>query len=148
MKYRYASNCCKRLLEAAKLAYTNKTRDSLISMKLGSCECSQLVNSVLKKYNSGVPFLFIGFDVLSYAFHKVKLFAENFSKNSNLDDSDISLPAYPAITNLNMHNIPVTRKLIKKVITNIDLSKMSDPNWSEPEFSHILGELFNASKGI
>ena len=34
--FRQASNHCKRLLEAAKLAYANKTKKSIISHKLGS----------------------------------------------------------------------------------------------------------------
>ena len=40
-------------------------------------------------------------EVLSPAFDKAKLFAKNFSKNSNLDVSDISLPVFPSRTNLN-----------------------------------------------
>ena len=36
IKFRQGSNCCKRDLEAAKLAYANKTKDSITSNKLGS----------------------------------------------------------------------------------------------------------------
>ena len=36
---------------------------------------------------------------------KAKLFAENFSKNSNLDESGLSLPAFHSRTNLKLHNI-------------------------------------------
>ena len=36
VKFRQASNCCKRVLEAAKLAYANKTKESTTSQKLGS----------------------------------------------------------------------------------------------------------------
>ena len=50
-----------------------------------------------------------------------------------------------------MTYIPVTLKLIKKVITNIDSSKEPGPNCAqvvvkrtcEPELSYILIELFN-----
>ena len=35
--------------------------------------------------------LFIGTEVLPSASEKAKVFAENYSKNSNLDDSGISL---------------------------------------------------------
>ena len=38
VKFRQASNHCKRFLEAAKLAYANKTKDSITSQKLGSCD--------------------------------------------------------------------------------------------------------------
>ena len=38
VKFRQASNRCKRVLEAAKLAYANKTKQSITSQKLGSCD--------------------------------------------------------------------------------------------------------------
>ena len=38
VKFRQASNRCKRVLEAAKLAYANKTKESITSQKLGSCD--------------------------------------------------------------------------------------------------------------
>ena len=82
---------------------------------------------------------------------KAKLFAENFSKNSNLDDSGISLPSFPSRTNLNLHNISANPKMVKKVIMNLDLSKASGHDCipvavltnCEPELSYILAELFN-----
>ena len=40
--------------------------------------------------------------VLSSAADKAKLFAEKFSKNSNFDDSGISLPVFPSRTNLKL----------------------------------------------
>ena len=78
-----------------------------------------------------------------------KLFAQNFSKNSNLDDSGISLPVFPSRTNLKLH-ISVTPKMVKKVIMNLDLSKASGPDCipvvvlktCEPEISYIRAELF------
>ena len=36
VKFRQASNCCKGFLEAAKLAYANKTKGFIASQKLGS----------------------------------------------------------------------------------------------------------------
>ena len=36
VKFRQASNRCKRVLEAAKLAYANKTKESITSQQLGS----------------------------------------------------------------------------------------------------------------
>ena len=45
------------------------------------------------------------------------------STNSNLDDSGISLSVFPSRTNLKLHNISVTPTMVKKVITNFDLSK-------------------------
>ena len=53
-------------------------------------------------------------EVFSYASDKSKLIAKNFSKNSNLDDSDIFLPVFPSTTNLKLYNISKTPKIIKK----------------------------------
>ena len=63
--------------------------------------------------------------MLYSACDKAKLFAKNFSKNSNLDDSGISLPVFPSRTNLKLNKISVTPKMAKEVITNLDLSKQS-----------------------
>ena len=90
-------------------------------------------------------------EVLSSASDKEKLFPKNFSKNSNLDDSGISLPVFPSRTNLKLHNIFVTPKMVKMVITNPDSSKVSGPDCipvvvlknCEPELSYILAEIFN-----
>ena len=38
VQFKQATNCCKRVLEAAKLAYANKTKDSITSQKCGSCD--------------------------------------------------------------------------------------------------------------
>ena len=127
-KFRQASNCCKRLLEAAKLAYANKTKESITTQKHGLEDFWQIACSVLNKSKSVIPLLFNSPEVLSSASDKAKLFAENFSKNSNLDDSGISLPLFPSITNLKLHNISVTSKIVKKVIMNIDSSKASAPD--------------------
>ena len=85
LKFRQVSNCCKRVLEAAKLAYVNKTKESQ--------DFWQIATSVLK---SAIPPLFSGPEVLFSAPDKAKLFAENISKNSNLDDSVISLSVFPS----------------------------------------------------
>ena len=66
--------------------------------------------------------------MLSSASDKTKLFAKDFSKNFNLDDSGISLPVFPFRTNLKLYNISVTPKIVKKVITNLDSSKASAPD--------------------
>ena len=86
--------------------------------------------------------------------HPIKqlFFAENFSKNSNLDDSGIFLPVFLFGTNLKLHNISVTPKMDKKVIVNLDLSNVSGQDCipmlvlknCEPELSYILAELFNS----
>ena len=151
VKFRQASNHCKRVLEAAKVAYANKTKESITSQKLGSCDFWQIANSVLTKGKSATPPLFNDLEVLSSASDKAKLFAENFSKNSNLDDSGISFSVFPSRTNLKLHNISVSPKMVRKVIMNLDLSKGSGPDCipvvvlknCEPELSYILAKLFN-----
>ena len=151
VKFRQASNCCKMVIEAAKLTYATKTKESIISQKLGSRDFWRIANSVLNKGKSTIPPLFNGAEVLSSASDKAKLFAKNFSKNSNLDDCGISLPVLPSRTNLKLHNISITPKMVKKVIPNLDSSKASGPDCipvvvlknCEPELSYVLAKLFN-----
>ena len=125
VRFRKASNHCKRVLEAAKLAYATKTKESITSQKLGSQDFWQIPNSVLNKGKSAIPPLFSSPELLSSVSDKAKLFPENYSKNSNLDDSGISLPVFPSRTNLKLHNISITPKMVKKVITSFDSSKAS-----------------------
>ena len=128
VKFRQASNHCERVLEAAKLAYATKTKESITSQKLGFRGFWRIANSVLNKNKSAIPPLFNRPEVLYYASDKAKLFAKNFSKNSNLNESGISLPVFPSRTNLKLHNISITPKMVKKVITNLDSSKASGPD--------------------
>ena len=89
--------------------------------------------------------------MLSSASDKAKLFAEHFSKNSNLDDSGISLAVFPSGTTFKLHNISVTPMMAKKVIMNLGLSKASGPDCilvvvlknCKPELSYVLTEIFN-----
>ena len=126
-------------------------QESITSQKLVSHDFWQIANSVLNKDKSAIPPLFNDAEVLPSASDKAKLFAENFSKNSNSDDSGIALHVFSSRTNLKLHHIFVTPKMVKKVIMNHDLSKASGPacipvmvlNNCEPELSYILAELFN-----
>ena len=125
VKFRQASNRCKRVLEAAKLAYANKTKESSTSQKLGTRDFWRIANSVLNKGKSAIPPQFNGSEVLSSASDKAKLLVGNFSLSSNLDDSGVSLPAFPSRTNLKLRNISVIPKMVRKVVMNLDLSKAS-----------------------
>ena len=127
-------------------------QESIASKKLGSREFWRIANSVLSEGKSAIHPLFNGPEVLPSASDKAKLFVKNFSKNSNIDDSGISLPVFSSTTNLKLHNISVTPKMVKKAITNFDLSKASGPDCipgmvlknCEPELSCILeGVLFS-----
>ena len=89
--------------------------------------------------------------MLPSASDKAKLFAENFALSSNLDDTGVFLSVFPSRTNLKLHNISVTPKMIRKVVMNLDLPKASGLNCipvvvlknCEPELSHKLADLFN-----
>ena len=125
VKFRQASNRCKRVLEVAKLALATKIKESITSHKLGCRDFRRIANSVLKG-KSAIPPLCNGPEVLSSASDKAKLFAKNYSQNSNLDDSDIPLRVFPSRPNLKLHNISIAPKMVKKVITNLDLSIYSE----------------------
>ena len=112
---------------------------------------SRIADSVLNKGKSAIPPLFNGPEVLSSASDEAKLFAETFSLNSNLDGSGVSLPVFPSRTNLKLHNVSVTPKMVRKVVMNLDLSKTSSPDCipvvvlktCQLELSYILAEPFN-----
>ena len=94
VKFRQASNHCKRVLEAAKLAYATKTKESITFQKLGSQEFWRITNG----------------ELLASVSDKAKFFTKNFSNNSNFGDLGISLPVFPSRTNLKLHNISITPK--------------------------------------
>ena len=75
-------------------------RESITSQKLGSHDFWRIANSFLNKDESDLSPLFNGPEVLSSPSDKAKLFAKNFSENSNLDDSGNSLLVFPSRTNL------------------------------------------------
>ena len=140
----------KGFLELPNLIHYQK-KESLTFQKLGSWDFWRIANSVLNKGESAIPPLLNDLEVLSSASGQAKLFAEDFSKNSNLDDSGISLPVFPSRTNLKLHNISITPKMVRKVVMNLVLSKASGPDCipvlvlknCEPELSYILAELFD-----
>ena len=100
---------------------------SITSQNLGSQDVLWIVNSALNKDKSAIPPLFNSPEVLSSASDKAKLFAENLSKNSYLDESGIFLPVFSSRFNVKLH-ISVTPKMVKKVIMNLDFLKASCPD--------------------
>ena len=77
VKFTQASNHHKRVLEATKLAYANKTKGPITSQKLDSQDFWRIANSVLSKDKSATTPLFNGPEMVSSASNKAKLFAEN-----------------------------------------------------------------------
>ena len=80
-------------------------QESITFPKLGSHDFWRIANSVLNKDKSVIPPLLNGPEVLFSGSDKAKLFAENLSKSSNLDDSGICLPVFPSRTNLKLHKL-------------------------------------------
>ena len=76
-------------------------------------------NPVLNKNKFAIPPLFNSPEVLPSASDKAKLFAENVSKNYNLDASGISLLNFPSKTHPKLYTISVTLKMVKKVILSL-----------------------------
>ena len=118
--------------------------------EIGSRDFCRITTSVPSKGKSAIPPLFNCPELLFSASDEAKLFAKKFLEYSNLDDSVNSLPAFPSRTNLNMHNISASLRLVKRVTTNLVLSKTSDRDSfpvavlrkCETELSYILVELF------
>ena len=100
LKFRQASNGCKSFFEAAKPAYVNKKKSPSLPRNLALRTSGKLPIVVSIKVNIyyTIPPLFNGPEVLPFVIDKAKLFAENFSKNSNFDDSGISLHVFPSRT--------------------------------------------------
>ena len=151
VKFREASNSCRKVLEASKFTYANKTKNFITSKKLGYRDVWRFANSLLNKgkfcYTSSIQ----RSESFVFLCDKAKLFAKNFSKNSNLEDSGIPILAFPSGTTLELHNIYVTPTTVKKVIMYLDSSKASGSDYipvvvlknSEPELSYLLAKLFN-----
>ena len=150
VKFRLASNRCKSVLEAAKLAYANKTKESIISQKPGSRDFWQIANSVINK--GYLLYLLYSMTLRCCLLHLIK---QNHFLKTFLGTlmTHVSLYLFSLLsrTNLKQRNISVTPKMVKKIITNLDLSKVSGPDCipvvvlknCEPELSYILAELYN-----
>ena len=80
-------------------------QESITFPRLGCHDFWRIANSVLNKDKSAIPPVLNGPEMLFSGSDKVKLFAENLSRNSDLDDSGISLPVFPSRTNLKQHKL-------------------------------------------
>ena len=87
-----------------------KSLSLLINLAVGTFD------ELLIVFSTKVNLLYFRFSTVQicclFASDKAKLFAQNFSKNSNIDDSGSSLLVFPSRTNLKQHNISVTRKFM------------------------------------
>ena len=85
VKFTQTSDCCKRVLEPTKLAYANKTKRVHHFPR----------NLALKTFDKLLIVFSIKVNLLYLlSSDKAKSYSRNFFKNSNLDDSCISLPIF------------------------------------------------------
>ena len=63
VKFRQASNRCKRVFEAAKLEYATETKQSITSQELGSRDFWRIANSVFNEGKSTVPHTLLHLDL-------------------------------------------------------------------------------------
>ena len=73
-----------------------KAEELITSQKLGS----HIFGESLIVFSTKINLLLIDLEVLSSGSGKAKLFPKNFTKNSKLDNSSISLPVFPSRTNI------------------------------------------------
>ena len=103
-------------------------KESITSQKLVFQDFWQIANSVFNKGKSAMPPLFQGMEMLLFTSDNAKLFAKSISNNSDLDDAGISLPVFLPRTNLKLPHVSVIPKMMKKILTKLDLSKESGPH--------------------
>ena len=94
VKFRQASNRCKRVLEAAKLAYANKTKESIASKNLGSWNFRRIAKLTIV-FSTKVNLLYTSIQRpggLIFCIWWSKIDCSKLSKN--LDDFGVSLPVF------------------------------------------------------
>ena len=80
-----------------------KQTNTSLSKNRGSWDFWQIANSVFIKGKSLIPPLFKGPEILPSASDKENYLPKR-TKNSHLNDSGISLPAFPSRTKMKLHN--------------------------------------------
>ena len=78
MKLRQASIRCERVLKSAKLAFANKTNESITFQKHDSRDFWRITYIALNKVNLAIPCLLNASEVLSSGFGKANSFVEFF----------------------------------------------------------------------
>lgn len=66
--------------------------------------------------------------MLPTASGKAEFFVKIFTENSNLDDASSSLSVFTSLTNLKLHNILVTPRMIN-AIADLTSTKASGPHY-------------------
>ena len=124
VKFRQASNHSKRVLEAAKLAYANETPCPLLPRNLATVTFDGLLIMFSKKVN--LLYLLYSMTARCYLLHLLKqnCLLKTFPRILILMIGESLYLFFPFRTNLKLHNISVTPKMVKTIIMNLDLSKV------------------------
>ena len=109
----------KVFLKLLNLHMRTKQNGSSLATNLAVGTFGKLLIVFSKKYP--IPFLFNGLEVLSSGSDEEEehLFVKIISKKTNLNDSGIYLLDFSSRTSQKLHNISVTPKMFKKVLTNL-----------------------------
>ena len=109
----------KVFLKLLNLHMRTKQNGSSLATNLAVGSFGKLLIVFSKKYP--IPFLFNGLEVLSSGSDEEEehLFVKIISKKTNLNDSGIYLLDFSSRTSQKLHNISVTPKMFKKVLTNL-----------------------------
>ena len=109
----------KVFLKLLNLHMRTKQNGSSLATNLAVGSFGKLLIVFTKKYP--IPFLFNGLEVLSSGSDEEEehLFVKIISKKTNLNDSGIYLLDFSSRTSQKLHNISVTPKMFKKVLTNL-----------------------------
>ena len=86
--------------------------------------------------------------MLSSASEKTKMFPEMSSKNSSLDDSGIYLPVFSSRINTTLHNILLTLDLVKKIIIDLNFSKVTCPSIFNVSYKFACSFLVSTTSNI
>jgi len=145
-----ARNCCKSVIRQAKSDYAGRVHERIASQRVGSRDFWRIINSVQHRGKSSIPPLFNGPEVLTSSADKARLFANMFSKNSTLDDSNHPIPEFHPRTNSQLDDIQITVKTVTSIIARLDPSKATGPDGipvilfqkCSPELSPVLTKLY------
>ena len=122
-------------------------QESITSQKHCSQDFWRIANGVLK-----VNLLYLLYSTARKCF-PLDLIKQNYLLKTFLRTLILitEVPYFPSRTSLKLHNISVTSKMVKNIITNLNSSKASSPDCilvvvltkCEPDLSFILTELFS-----
>ena len=149
--YRQSSNRCSRILKDAKESYKSSIKNKIEEQTLGSKEFWKITKKILNPGKSSIPTIVNGPEILPSASDKASLFAEMFSKNSTLDDSNVPLPDFPLRTDKKLCDAKIAACDVEFFICDLSVSKATGPGDIPvivlkniaPELSPILEKLFN-----